>query len=110
MGYWPGPGGGRFYSPGEFAMVEHVPIDFRLEAHGVPLPRLHSSRHYREQLLLVERRVPSGWQVVADDGDYRITHIGFDDAGDAFSGVSEAETGKSGVVDLPIRLQHYPRP
>jgi hypothetical protein len=39
--------------------------------------------------LLVDRRVPSGSQVVADDGDYRITHIGFDDAGDAFSGVLE---------------------
>jgi hypothetical protein len=50
--------------------------------------------------------VPSNTRV----GDYRITHIGFDDAGDAFSGVSEAETGKSGVVGLPIRLQHYPRP
>tara|TARA_R110002072_G_scaffold84388_19_gene191441 strand:+ start:11959 stop:13905 length:1947 start_codon:yes stop_codon:yes gene_type:complete len=68
--------------------------------------------------MLVERRTPSGWQVVADDGDwstrvrwrlqddvyvaqlsweipadtragnYRITHKGFDNTGTAFSGVS----------------------
>lgn len=68
--------------------------------------------------MLVERRTPSGWQVVADDGDwstrvrwrleddayvaqlswevpadtragnYRLTHKGFDNTGAAFSGVS----------------------
>jgi neutral ceramidase len=77
--------------------------------------------HYTtgNNFLLVERRTPSGWQVVADDGDwstrvrwrfendayiaqltwevpvdlavgdYRISHRGYDSAGDAFSGVSE---------------------
>jgi neutral ceramidase len=77
--------------------------------------------HYTtgNNFLAVERRTPSGWQVVADDGDwdtrvrwrleddayiaqlswdapvdapvgdYRIRHYGYDGAGDVFSGVSE---------------------
>jgi neutral ceramidase len=79
------------------------------------------TEHYvtGSNFLRVEHRTPSGWQVVADDGDwstrvrwrmeddayiaelswevpddtpsgdYRISHSGFDESGDAFSGVSE---------------------
>ncbi|CAA0123544.1 Neutral ceramidase [Halioglobus japonicus] len=110
---------GKHYGDALISAEDHYE---RGETVEIDFLSVNPTAHYTtgNNFLLVERKTPSGWQVVADDGDwstrvrwrfegdayiaqlswevpedapagdYRISHYGIDDAGNAFSGEPEA--------------------